>query len=152
MVYYISYVSTAVFPLSELKLMELLTQCRTKNKKNNITGMLLYIEGTFIQTLEGEKKYIDELYEKILIDSRHKDIFKLLSGFWKERRFENWSMGFRSTSNKEIQEEYGYSNISDSALLKANKKNENHPALKLLQSFYEQLPLHQKLTDRISDN
>lgn len=152
MIYYISYVSSAVKTLSDADLLTMLTKFRNNNKANNLTGMLLYLEGTFIQTIEGDKETVNKLYEKIKIDTRHKDIFKMLDGYWKNRNFSDWSMAFRSMTKSEAKKIIGYSDISDLALINAENNNENHPAVKLLQSFYNQLPLHQKLTDRISDN
>lgn len=152
MIYYISYVSSAVKTLDDADLLTMLTKFRNNNKANNLTGMLLYLEGTFIQTIEGDKETVNKLYEKIKIDHRHKDIFKILDGYWKTRNFSDWSMAFRSMTKSEAKKIIGYSDISNIALINAENNNKNHPAIKLLQSFYNQLPLHQKLTDRISDN
>jgi len=152
MIYYISYVSTAINALSEADLLLYLTKFKEKNTAKNLTGMLLYIEGTFIQTIEGEREVVEALYNKIKIDQRHKDVFLILSGLWKERKFNDWSMAFRSLSINDAKKISGFSNISELSLLSAQSNDEKHPALRLLQSFYDQLPLHQKLTDRISEN
>ena len=47
-------------------LLFLLEQSRTRNQKQHITGMLLYLNGTFIQVLEGAEKDVNEIYAAIV--------------------------------------------------------------------------------------
>jgi hypothetical protein len=58
----IVYVSAASEPFSDQQLKELLQKSRQNNVAAGITGMLLYKDGTFMQTLEGP-----ELAVKILL-------------------------------------------------------------------------------------
>jgi hypothetical protein len=80
--------------MSDDELLNLHHFSRKNNLKLEITGMLLYKEGNFMQMLEGEEAQVLELYDKILKDKRHKDIYKIMSGSIKDRNYENWSMGF----------------------------------------------------------
>ncbi|WP_231971294.1 BLUF domain-containing protein [Polynucleobacter necessarius] len=50
----LSYLSEAVSDFSFLGLMQLLDPARTFNKKNGITGILLYDNQQFGQVIEGE--------------------------------------------------------------------------------------------------
>lgn len=72
--YEMIYMSTASELLSEEEVNSLLIQARHFNYANYITGVLLYIEGDFLQVIEGEKETIDALFEKIKNDKRHHDI------------------------------------------------------------------------------
>jgi hypothetical protein len=92
--HYLIYVSSAEMLMSSDDLMFLLTECREKNPRVGVTGMLLYKGGNFMQMLEGEQSVIMALYEKIKRDRRHKDVIKILDGQIQQRNFENWSMGF----------------------------------------------------------
>ena len=68
------YVSTATkhFSLDELKMM--LSEGRKRNLARDITGMIVFHEGKFLQILEGREEVVDALYEKICNDTRHEDI------------------------------------------------------------------------------
>jgi hypothetical protein len=88
------YVSLAAHLMSEDELRELLRVSRDRNKQRNITGMLLYRDGFFIQVLEGKSDDVREVYNKICKDPRHKNIVKVYEQDISKRSFENWSMGF----------------------------------------------------------
>jgi hypothetical protein len=90
----IIYYSTAVKKMSDGELNDLLTKSRIFNKSKNITGILLYLDGDFVQVIEGEQKDIHELFEKIKVDTRHKNILTMLDAPILEKQFSNWSMGF----------------------------------------------------------
>lgn len=94
--YRIIYLSSAVTKLSDEEISSLLIQSRKHNTEYNITGVLVYIEGDFIQVLEGKKETILFLFEKIKNDSRHKGIICVFNDSIKERQFKDWSMGFCS--------------------------------------------------------
>ena len=53
--YQLLYLSTAVNLMANDELDSLLSEAKTNNHEINITGMLVYHDGCFIQTLEGEK-------------------------------------------------------------------------------------------------
>ncbi len=58
MLFHLICVSTAVVPMRDKDLVELLHSCRLQNGRSNITGMLLYKDGHFMQVLEGEESMI----------------------------------------------------------------------------------------------
>lgn len=92
--FYAVYSSTAVRPLSEAELEELLRNSRANNQRLGVTGMLLYKDGRFMQALEGEETVVRTLLQKIAADPRHYDVRLLDEGFTEEREFSEWSMGF----------------------------------------------------------
>lgn len=69
--YSIVYVSIATQEMSEEDLKKILKVGRANNKEADITGMLLYRDGFFIQAIEGEEAQVDTLYNKVIQDSRH---------------------------------------------------------------------------------
>ncbi len=92
------YISAANQEFTESELEELLAIARANNSRLNITGMLLFHEGSFIQALEGEQSAVEALYNKINEDSRHFETKVLYRGDIPDRNFKTWSMGFyRST-------------------------------------------------------
>jgi hypothetical protein len=58
-----------------------------------ITGMLLYVEGGFMQVLEGEDEAVAAVYARICNDKRHWNTQVLLDRH-APRAFRDWSMGF----------------------------------------------------------
>ena len=113
--YTLVYISTAVKPMSDDELVDLLNVSRRNNILQDITGMLLYRNGEFMQCLEGEKETVEKVFEVISGDSRHKDIIVLARKDLVERSFSNWSMGFENLSGSALSEIDGYSNFIDVA-------------------------------------
>jgi len=103
----LSYLSTAIEPMSTQDLLRLLQQCREKNPARGITGMLLYGNSTFLQVLEGEEQVVDELVEKIRQDPRHTDLQILYRKKIKQREYADWSMGFKRVSDKDLRQVEG---------------------------------------------
>ena len=88
------YRSKATHKLGSLHLFNLLSLCREKNKRMDITGHLLYTEEFFVQCIEGPTQSIEALWQSLLRDDRHQDIELLSRGPLQERRFADWSMAF----------------------------------------------------------
>ena len=94
--FYLIYVSSAVQLMDDEALLSLLQQSRKKNARLEVTGMLLYKQGNFMQLLEGEKEVVLELFDTIKKDSRHKDLITIITDDIADRNFEDWSMGFQN--------------------------------------------------------
>ncbi len=62
------------------------------NKVDNITGILCYGNGYFLQYVEGSEQALTNLKNRLLIDNRHKDLKILDFSVLSERRFSNWSL------------------------------------------------------------
>ena len=90
----IIYISSAPKELGGSSLDSLLEEFRTRNKQKDITGILLYHYGSFIQVIEGETETIDDLFSKIQADQRHKRLICLSDEIIDYRDFSNWRMGY----------------------------------------------------------
>jgi len=75
-----------------------------RNEKNDITGLLLYANGLFLQVVEGPASAIDELMARLARDPRHHGINVLSSTEVTEREFAQWSMGFKHVSQSDLRE------------------------------------------------
>ena len=109
MLYELLYTSVAKWKMSSLELTELLEQSRKKNLKLNITGLLVYHGGEFMQVLEGEKETILELYDTITNDERHTSVKTFWESSISERGFSNWAMAFVNTEGIDLLTIEGYS-------------------------------------------
>ena len=94
------YASAAAKPFAPAELRELLSLARTKNQRLDVTGMLLYHEGSFLQVLEGLPGAVNPLFETIGKDKRHDQVLMLLRREVEERNFAEWSMGFADVTLK----------------------------------------------------
>lgn len=92
-IFHLLYVSTAVAPMKKEEFEELLETSSANNKGLNITGMLLYRSGFFVQLLEGEESAVKALYEKIKKDPRHRESEILIEFPEDSRLFPQWYMG-----------------------------------------------------------
>ncbi|GAA1930391.1 BLUF domain-containing protein [Nocardioides hwasunensis] len=104
----LTYLSSAVEPWPDAELRALLRRARATNEAIDITGMLLYAGGNFIQTLEGPSDAVDRVMDRVLEDSRHGGVFIVRRDDIAERIFAGWAMGFRSTSVEEADEIPGF--------------------------------------------
>jgi hypothetical protein len=104
-----TYVSSATRLLEQVELTQLLGSSRVNNERDEITGMLLYKDGNFIQTVEGREDAVDQLQQRLAGDSRHAGMFVLLDGLREERLFDGWTMGFRDLSGDAASDVPGYS-------------------------------------------
>ena len=88
------YCSVASHMFSNEELAGLLRLARKNNAKEDITGMLLYSEGSFFQVLEGEEEKIRHLFRTIKNDERHHSITIVIQEPIAERSFADWTMGY----------------------------------------------------------
>jgi hypothetical protein len=139
--YFLIYASTAARDFAEGELLELLTQARTFNDEHDITGLLLYSpgeggeKGTFVQFLEGNRRNVQSLYVRISRDHRHTDCTLLKEGTHFQRRFAEWTMGFRDLSAVKPQDVPGFNPIYLRHWTLTQVLAEPDPILQLLYSF-----------------
>ena len=111
MLHRIIYLSSVSKDLTNEEVHNLLLLSKINNKKNNISGLLLFIDGNFIQVLEGDKDTINDLFQKIEKDTRHKNVTKVIEDTIESRQFENWDMGFSVINSKDLREEHDFKNF-----------------------------------------
>ena len=92
------YASAATKPYTRTDLVDLLRVARQRNSAAEISGMLLYHDGSFLQVLEGPPANVEALYAKIQKDPRHHKCLLLSRETIQAREFEDWSMGFVDTT------------------------------------------------------
>lgn len=134
--HHIIYISKAVSHFSREELIELLGVCREKNKRNQITGMLLYLNGKFIQVLEGPEQEVQLTFEKIKNDIRHHRVIKVLEGNYEKRVFSDWQMGFRIVTQDDLDSISGLKDI-DTFYQEAPNAEKGNLLLTMLSIFYK---------------
>ncbi|MEM1441023.1 MAG: BLUF domain-containing protein [Verrucomicrobiota bacterium] len=96
------------------------------NAKNNISGLLILSDETFLQVLEGPDEAVNALYEKIVKSPLHHDVRLLSFQQIASRNFHDWSMRFvdlndvpkspRELFRKKYEDTEGYIHVPDDAL------------------------------------
>ena len=118
---------------------DLLTRSRQRNSLLNVSGMLIYKDGNFMQLLEGDQATVEALYRRIDKDTRHAGICKLLGGFTPQREFPNWSMGFCNLNSAEVNQFPGYNAFLNTTLTGQEFASNPGRCQKLLLSFKRQM-------------
>lgn len=101
------YCSTATKAFSNLELADLLKEARDHNISIDVTGMLLFENGSFFQIIEGAPNVIDQLYQSICEDGRHTKVITIIHEPIHSRSFDEWTMGYSSVSTEEVEEIIG---------------------------------------------
>jgi hypothetical protein len=96
------YCSAANEEVDEAARHALLVHARANNARLGVTGMLLYVDGTFFQVLEGETEAVDDLFLHIAGDPRHSNVTEIIREPIVARQFADWSMGYVEPSRTEI--------------------------------------------------
>jgi hypothetical protein len=97
------YSSRATVAIGEAQIQALLENARNKNAGHAITGMLLFIDGSFFQVLEGDAAAVDSTFEIISRDPRHDRVTLIIRESIAERSFGEWTMGFASVERAHVQ-------------------------------------------------
>ncbi|MBS1545637.1 MAG: BLUF domain-containing protein [Bacteroidetes bacterium] len=133
--FHLIYTSHAVHPMSESELVDLLKESRSFNSIHNITGMLLYVDGKFMQVLEGDETEVLSLYENIRRDPRHRRVATIVEGHSEDRVFKNWSMGFKSLSSREAKSLSNFHDL-DSFFTEKGNTSDSGLLMVFLKLFY----------------
>jgi hypothetical protein len=113
----------------------ILDSCRRFNKTSEVTGMLLYKGGKFLQVLEGDETVVEALYQKIVRDSRHRAAEVLLVGQRPVRQFPDWSMGFANLSGFTEQDLPGFTSFLSDGFNVDELRRQPHQTNRLLLRF-----------------
>ncbi|KAJ3149842.1 hypothetical protein HDU86_006798 [Geranomyces michiganensis] len=91
------YLSQAVSS-SPQDLASILKSARHRNERDQISGILLYNNGQFMQCLEGDPEKVGAVYKDISRDKRHDHLAILLDHKIERRDFDAWLMAFKDLS------------------------------------------------------
>ena len=109
--YHLGYVSTEAVKFSEEALVALLSEARNANTDRDVTGLLLYREGSFYQVLEGSESAVMATFHDIEGDPRHKEVSILFNGETDAREFADWKMGFLNLDGVDFETLSGFSDF-----------------------------------------
>lgn len=109
----------------------ILEKSRQNNKKNEVTGILLYRNHQFLQLLEGDELDVHYTLKKIRDDKRHQDLKILHHGPADSRLFDMWSMAFKSEYDFNPEIDYRIAQLQEKSGIRNNLE-----LVSLLNLFY----------------
>jgi Sensors of blue-light using FAD len=109
MPYQVIYSSVASTPMQQEDLEDILERAQVNNARTGITGALVYVDGCFLQVLEGDAKTVRGLMERICADLRHETVAVLQAQTVDEAAFANWKMAYVSATAAEVAQWAGLS-------------------------------------------
>jgi Sensors of blue-light using FAD len=87
------YASRATGPPDGDLVSSILRQSTAHNPRVGVTGVLCFSGEIFLQVLEGGRRQVSALYNRIAQDPRHHDVVLLSYEEIDERSFAGWAMG-----------------------------------------------------------
>jgi hypothetical protein len=128
------YISQAVRKMSPTDLSAIQETAKKNNAPLDVTGSLFYNGGWFLQVLEGPPSTLDDLYNKIELDPRHKNSRVLYNEPAKFRTFPRWSMSMTNLNDRQADKYDELVEVLEAA--QANRKiGAVSPAVALLKIF-----------------
>lgn len=88
----IVYTSKATNKFNAVDLVEIVQVAARDNPSRDITGFLLFRNGTFMQLIEGPRENLMKLLDKLGSDPRHTDIRIEMDMPISQRHYPNWKM------------------------------------------------------------
>jgi hypothetical protein len=81
---------------------DILSVANIKNTASGVTGALLYSGGYFVQVLEGPESSVEDIFESIQNDLRHREVVVIKHSHVNERSFPKWSMALAGVDKQLI--------------------------------------------------
>lgn len=123
-IFQIIYVSKALEDISYSDLKRILQSSKKHNKDNDITGILIFRDGLFLQFLEGDKSKVFSTISRIITDQRHNHFKVISERFSAKRTFNSWPMAFLDGDIHQESEDDILQKIFSDAFLTPAEENE----------------------------
>lgn len=107
----LTYISQASKHVKTQDLKNILAKARTKNKERGITGILVFNNAYFLQSIEGSRPVINDLLRSLSVDKRHFNLQVVQAEEIQERRWSQWFMDYVSPNVKNKATFLQYSSI-----------------------------------------
>jgi hypothetical protein len=92
--YQIMYISSVVGTVTPQQCAAIAQLSALNNRRDDVTGLLLFNSRRFLQVLEGPRTAVDRIFDRIHADPRHRAVVKLREGPIDVREFGEWAMAF----------------------------------------------------------
>ncbi len=140
----LSYISQAAREFSDEELNALLEKCRANNRTLDITGVLYYGNGMFLQVLEGPEPAVNQVFRRIRKDPRHHHVRLSEKIPIEQRQFGEFNMAFSRLSDSDFQSIAQSMGVSKELLKR--QQAIIHSLTRHLQEEFEKRDQHTELT------
>ena len=86
---------SSLINVNEPTLAQIFHSGRINNKLNDITGLIICSGASFFEIMEGEKEVVEQTYQRICADRRHRVTHAWGNSESAKREFPKWVSGFR---------------------------------------------------------
>ena len=97
-----TYLSSASQTFDRSQMHALCEVSRANNREAGITGILLYVDGSFLQVVEGPGRAVEALLARVEQDSRHSGMMVMERTAARDRFFPDWSMEGRGVEYEDL--------------------------------------------------
>jgi hypothetical protein len=132
------YRSTAVRAMGPQDLHDLLVQSRARNALEDITGLLVYHDGCFVQWFEGPASNVERVWNSILHDPRHTEVEAVPTPWCSQRLFPDLRM--RLVSSEALASEADAVHVDPLALQSLSRHADMAPDFMRGIVFWRSLP------------
>ncbi|MGZ3768362.1 MAG: BLUF domain-containing protein [Bdellovibrio sp.] len=129
-IFHLVYISEAVMDISYSDIHDILDKARKFNHKENVTGLLIFRDGYFIQLLEGKEDSVRKVLNRILLDDRNYSLRVVTESMSEQRLFSEVPLAFYDGDISSNSTE-GLVSLFDAC----TEKNEKLPAETILPLF-----------------
>ncbi len=134
------YSSIANDGISKANIEAMLLNARHNNEQHNITGLLLYHDGAFLQVLEGDRRTISNLFEKKLMrDSRHKSVTLFHDEKIDHRKFRYWNLAYSDLTESVLGISAPYRELLNQRRSLFELNTNTHKALDLVRQIHRRV-------------
>lgn len=134
------YISDAAEGIDRDALEQIRETSAYNNAERDITGILFFSDGHFVQLLEGNPPTIRELFDDIVQDDRHDNVKLLFERPARERLFYEWDMALLDLDGYSDNERLDLEDLVHLAGYQVKDHNDLPMDLKILRKFRVLLP------------
>lgn len=135
MTHQLIYSSLSAIPMQRDELQALLDHAQRANSAKNITGVLVYVDGHFLQVLEGERLVVEALLERISRDVRHEAVSLLQASEIAVPMFSKWDMAFVAATPEQVAQWVGFSSKARPAELFEDMRRDRQSAMQVVRQI-----------------
>ena len=88
---------------SATRLNEIIASSRRYNDRNHISGRLLFTGTHFLGILEGQEWDLQNLWPRLEMDKRHRDLIRIGDVLCGQRWFPEWVLAYTDQSDADVQ-------------------------------------------------
>lgn len=95
----VTYISSVLLPVAPTMFAEVERKSLLNNRRDGLSGLLLFDGVRFLQVLEGQAAAVETTYRRIVADPRHRAIVMLKDAEVERPSFGGWAMLCRTTGD-----------------------------------------------------